>query len=129
MKKQQETHPCARCGKPARKGYRYCYCYYCYLEVCDEMVASRYFTRHPAIEAPREQPASDERICPRCHGTFRVTEATACFLTCPKCRRPDKGGKRRKIKEWPENDGFGTAGRWDAGGNEWDDAIRTIEDH
>ena len=125
MKKQQETHPCARCGKPARKGCRYCYD--CYLEVCDEMVASRYFTRHPAIEAPRAQPANNERICPRCHCTFRVTEATACFLTCPKCRRPDKGGKRRKIKEWPKNDGFGTAGRWDAGGNEWDDAVRTIE--
>ena len=60
MKKQQETHPCARCGKPARKGYRYCY--YCYLEVCDEMVASRYFTRHPAIEAPREQSANDAHL-------------------------------------------------------------------
>jgi hypothetical protein len=36
------THPCARCGQPARKGWKYCYL--CYLEVREEMEANGYLT-------------------------------------------------------------------------------------
>jgi hypothetical protein len=60
---------------------------------------------------------------------FRVTRNDACFKTCPKCRRPDKGDSRRKLRRYPENDGIGTAGYWDMGENPaWQDMVRRLED-
>lgn len=67
----------------------------------------------------------EERVCASCHRTFFVTEDTVCFVTCFKCRRPDT--KQHKARVFPVNNGIGTAGVWHEGNNEWDDAVRLIE--
>jgi hypothetical protein len=67
----------------------------------------------------------EERVCPRCGRKFLVSEDTACFQTCPKCRRPDK--RPRHVPRFGEDDDFDDAAVWQEGDNEWDDAVRLLE--
>lgn len=63
-----------------------------------------------------------QRQCANCHKMFILTEKTACFMTCPDCRRPYKG--KRKVPIFRTNSGYSG---WDEGGNSWDNAVSRIE--